>query len=96
MVAYVIFTREEPVKDQAALENYSKINREQAKNPDLTPLVVYGKIEALECEPPDGVVMLQFPTLVQAKQWYFSDEYQKAIPLRNQAARYRAFIVEGL
>jgi len=65
-------------------------------DPKLTPLVLYGAMESLEGEAPDGVVILQFPTVEDAKTWYHSPGYQAAVPHRKEGANYRAFIVEGL
>jgi uncharacterized protein (DUF1330 family) len=62
----------------------------------MKPLVVYGKMEVLEGQAPDGIVMLQFPSVVAARAWYQSPDYQAAIPHRQKAADYRAVIVEGL
>jgi uncharacterized protein (DUF1330 family) len=100
MPAYIIVYRETPVRDAARIEEYSRRNRENA--PDfqerfgIRPLVVYGKSEALEGANPDGVVMLQFPTIEDAKGWYESPAYQEALPFRMDAADWRVVIVEGL
>ena len=96
MPAYVIFTRESAIRDQSEMEIYSRMNREGPPDPKLTPLVVYGALESLEGDAPDGVVMLQFPTVEDARAWYYSPAYQAAIAHRKKAADYRAFIVEGL
>lgn len=96
MTAYVIFTREEEVKDADALAEYQRRNRESAGAHDITPLVVYGNVEALEGDQPDGVIVLAFPSVEQAKAWYYSEDYQAAKPFRDKAARYRGFIVEGI
>ncbi len=96
MVAYVIFTREEPVKDTAALEQYQNINQQSPRWPGLTPRAIYGSIHSLEGDAPDGAIILEFPNLQAAKNWYHSEDYQRAIPYRKLAASYRAFIVEGL
>jgi uncharacterized protein (DUF1330 family) len=93
---YVLVIREGPVRDQSAIDTYQRMNRENPRDPKLTPLVVYGAIEALEGAAPDGVVMLQFPTLEDAQAWYNSPGYQAAIPHRKKGADYRAFIVQGL
>jgi uncharacterized protein (DUF1330 family) len=53
-------------------------------------------METLEGESPDGVVVLQFPTVEDAKAWYHSPAYQAAVPHRQKGADYRAFIVQGL
>ena len=98
MPAYIIFLREGPIRDQAEMDKYRNRNRQGPVDPALQmkPLVVYGKMEALEGQAPDGIVMLQFPSVVEAKAWYNSPDYQAAIPHRLKAADYRAVIVEGL
>jgi uncharacterized protein (DUF1330 family) len=96
MPAYLLFIREGAVRDPAELDLYSRKNRESPRDPKLTPLVVYGAIEALEGAPPDGVVLLQFPTAEDAKAWYHSPGYQAAIPHRKKAADYRAILIQGL
>ena len=96
MPAYIIFTREGPIRDQAEMDTYSAMNRAAPADPRLTPLVIYGALEALEGDPPEGVVMLRFPTVEDARAWYDSPAYQAAIPHRKNGADYRGFIVEGI
>ena len=96
MSAYVIVMREGPVRDQSALDTYSKMNREGPRDPNLKPLALYGALEALEGDAPEGVVVLEFPTVAAAKAWYDSPAYQAALAYRLQGAEWRAFIVEGL
>jgi uncharacterized protein (DUF1330 family) len=96
MSVYMLFIREGAVRDQAALSTYSQMNRSAPRDPKMTPLVVYGAIEALEGTAPDGMVMLKFATVEDAKAWYNSPAYQAAIPFRKQGADYRAIIVQGL
>lgn len=96
MSVYMLFVREEPVRDPAQIAIYSRMNREAAPDPKLKPLVVYGAIEAIEGRAPDGMVMVQFPTAEDAKAWYNSPAYQAALPHRQKGAEYRAFIVQGL
>ena len=61
------------------------MNRESPRDPKLTPLIAYGATEALEGDAPDGVVLVQFPTVEDAKAWYNSPNYQAAIPHRKKA-----------
>jgi uncharacterized protein (DUF1330 family) len=96
MPAYVLCIREKAVRDLTAMATYSRLNREAPRDPKLTPLVVYGATEALEGEAPDGMVLLQFPTVEDAKAWYNSPQYQAAIPHRQIGADYRVMIVQGL
>lgn len=100
MPAYMLFLREKPVVDPAALAAYSQANRAAAgefrEKYGIKPLIVYGATEALEGEAPDGMVLLEFPTAADARAWYASPEYQAALKHRKLAADYRALIIEGL
>jgi uncharacterized protein (DUF1330 family) len=96
MPAYMLFIRDEPVRDPDAMAEYQRLNRENAGDFKIKPLVVYGATEAVEGEAPDGVIMVEFPTVEDAKAWYNSPGYQAALPFRKKAADYRAFIVQGL
>ena len=97
MPAYMILIRDEPVRDEVAMAEYRRMNRESAGqfSANLTPLVIYGAVEALEGPKPDGVIVLQFPTVEDAKTWYDSPAYQAALPYRKKAADYRAILVQG-
>jgi uncharacterized protein (DUF1330 family) len=97
MAAYLIVYREGPVRDEAAMAEYQKRTREiPPGDSGLTPLVVYGAVQPLEGRPPEGVIMLQFPTVEAARSWYESPAYQAALPHRLKSADYRTIIVEGL
>lgn len=100
MPAYIVFIREEPVKDQDAIQAYSAANRANAmafvEQFKLKPLAVYGACDTLEGSAADGVVLLEFPTIEDARSWYDSPAYQAAIPDRHKAAHYRAIMFEGL
>lgn len=100
MPAYLIVYRETPIADFEAIAEYSRRNQENAANSNadygIRPLVVYGKVEGLEGATPDGVVMLEFPTLEAARGWYASGAYQEAIPFRQKAAEWRVVLVDGI
>lgn len=96
MAAYVVLFRESPVKDPAEMAKYRE--KSAQSNPaqyGLKPLVVYGQQIPLEGSPPDGVIVLEFPNVDSAKQWYYSEGYQNAVKHRLAAADYRGVIVEG-
>ena len=99
MTAYMIFQRQGPIRDSAEMAEYGRLNRENAQAFSsafkMKPLVVYGALEAVEGDAPDGVIVLEFPSIADAKAWYNSPAYQKALPHRLKAADYTAFIVEG-
>jgi len=96
MSAYILFIREGQIRNPSEMEIYQRMVREIPPHPKLTALVAYGAMEALEGKSPDGVVLLQFPTIEDAKAWYNSPAYQAAVPHRQKGADYRAFIVQGL
>ena len=96
MPAYMIFLRESPVTDAAEIAEYQRMNRENKGNFKIKPLSVYGAIETVEGKPADGIVMLEFPTMADAKAWYYSPGYQAAMQHRKKGADYRAMFIEGL
>lgn len=96
MPVYMLFIREKPIRDSAAMETYSRSTRANPRDPKMMPLVIYGATEAVEGEAPDGMVMLQFPSVDDAKNWYYSPGYQAAMQHRLKGADYRVMIVQGL
>ena len=96
MPAYLIVMREEPIQNPEAMEQYQALTRQMQTAVKPAPRIIYGKTETLEGQAPDGVVMLEFNSLEEAHNWYHSGDYQQALPHRLQAAKHRAFIVEGL
>ncbi len=100
MPAYMIFTRTAPVHDQAEMDAYSSINQANAgayvERHKMRPLALYGALETLEGDTSDGVVLLEFPTADDARNWYNSPEYQSALAHRLKGANYHVNLVEGL
>lgn len=99
MPAYVLFLRDDPPHDAAGLAQYQQMNRESVSayaDYGIKPLAVYGATEALEGPDPDGAILLEFPSMEHARNWYNSPEYQAALPHRLNASAYRAIIIEGL
>ena len=41
-------------------------------------------------------MILRFPDMAAAREWYNSPEYQDALQHRLKGANYRVFIIEGL
>lgn len=92
MSAYVILFRESPIHDEDSWKAY---RTGAGGSPKMKPLVVYGDITSIEGTPPDGVILLEFPSVQDAKDWYYSEEYQAKVGFRLGAADYRGVIVEG-
>jgi uncharacterized protein (DUF1330 family) len=95
VTAYVVLFREGPVKDPGEMNEYLRAGRTRAATVSSTPLVVYGAQTPLEGTPPDGVVILEFDSVEDAKAWYYDPAYQEAVVHRLKAADYRGVIVEG-
>jgi uncharacterized protein (DUF1330 family) len=96
MATYIIFTREEPIRDEAEMQAYRDTNAKGGRTEGMEALVAYGPITGLEGETPDGAVVLKFDTREAAMEWYNRPIYQEAIEHRKKAAHYRVFMVEGV
>jgi uncharacterized protein (DUF1330 family) len=60
-------------------------------------LVRGGEIEVVEGDwSPERLVVVEFPSVQHAHDWYQSPEYQKALPLRLRAAPGNTVLVEGV
>ena len=56
-----------------------------------------GACETLEGSwAPGRLVVLQFPSVAKAKQWWASDEYRDAKALRQRTAKTEMIVVEGV
>jgi uncharacterized protein (DUF1330 family) len=95
MVAYAVFIREEPVRDPGEIETYRQKAAGTGAAFNMKLLALYGACQAVEGKAVDGVVLLEFPTMEDAKAWYNSPAYQKAAPHRRNGAEYRAILFEG-
>lgn len=96
MPAYLIVYRESPIRDPAEMQQYQAKARQVGGGFKLTPRVLDGAVTALEGQAPDGVILLEFPTVEDARAWYNSPQYQAALPHRKKAADYRVIIVQGM
>jgi uncharacterized protein (DUF1330 family) len=94
MVAYVI--ADVDVKDAEKYEQYRPIAARTVAQYGGRFLVRGGAIEPLEGGwSPKRIVVLEFPSLEQAKRWYASPEYAPGIELRQAASVGRLVLVEG-
>lgn len=59
-------------------------------------LVRGGAQEVIEGDAPPRSVVLRFPSVEAAENWYNSADYQKIIPLRKGASTGALTIVEGV
>ena len=94
MAVYIVFTRES-TKDASELATYSRLVGPTLAGHPVTVLAAYGHQEVIEGPEVEGVVILEFPSLAEAKTWYDSPAYRKVREHRFRGADYRAVIVEG-
>jgi uncharacterized protein (DUF1330 family) len=94
MPAYVI--AEISVTDALTYEQYKPLAAASIAAHGGAYKVRGGSVDSLEGDPVAGrLVVLEFPSLGAAQNWYRSPEYRLALPLRHAAARSRVFIVDG-
>ena len=95
MPAYFIVFRDE-MKNADQYEAYRPKAVASFAGHDAKGLVANGAVTPLEGAAPDGVVVLEFPTVEAAKAWYNSPAYQAVLGERLAATSGRAVIVEGV
>ncbi|MEW5506821.1 DUF1330 domain-containing protein [Pseudomonas antarctica] len=95
MTAYVVYVRDR-ITDPEEFKKYEESAGAASTGHPVTPLAFYGAVETLEGAPVDGAVILEFPTIADAKAAYDSPLYQEALKHRLKGAEYRVFLVEGL
>lgn len=95
MAAYVVFVRDR-ITDPTEFAAYrQKAGAARGDHP-LKRVVFDGKLEVLEGEPTDGVVILEFPDMAAAHAWYDSPAYQEAKAHRLKGSDHRVLLVQGL
>lgn len=95
MPAYAIFIRN-AITDPEEMKIYAAKAAKARDGHNLKPLIRYGALETLEGPPSEGVVLLEFPTMAEAKAWYDSPAYQDALQHRLKGSDYRVILAEGV
>ena len=94
MPAYVVTEIE--VHDTVRYENYKKMSTESVQAFGGRFVVRGGKVQTLEGTwSPKRFVVVEFPTVERAKEWWSSKEYAPAKKLRNETATSQMILVEG-
>src|SRR5260221_4535640 len=95
MPAFGIFIRE-TTHDHSELAVYtSKAPASMVGHP-IKVLAAYGHHEILEGPDVEGVAIIEFPSIEEAKAWYESPAYREAREHRFRGASYRAILVDGV
>lgn len=94
MPAYVVVDIE--VKDSAAYEAYKPLSADAVARFGGRFLVRGGACETLEGSwRPKRVVIMEFPSVARAKEWWSSPEYGPAKQIRQASAATEMIVVEG-
>jgi uncharacterized protein (DUF1330 family) len=95
MPAYVIVEVE--VQEPLQYEEYKKLTPASIAAYDGKFIVRGGETITMEGDwNPQRIVVLEFPSVERAKEWWSSDAYTKAKLIRQRTAKTRMIIVEGV
>src|SRR5688500_36576 len=94
MPAYVIV--EVSINDPVEYEAYKKLTPASIAAYD-GKFIVRGEVsQSLEGNwQPERIVVLQFPSVERAKEWWDSPEYSQAKEIRHRSAETKMIVVEG-
>ena len=94
MPAYIIV--EVDIHDPVQYEDYKKLTPASLLTYDGKFIVRGGVAETLEGDwEPKRIVVLEFPSVERAKEWWGSSEYAPAKALRQRTSTTRMIVVEG-
>jgi uncharacterized protein (DUF1330 family) len=94
MPAYIIVDIE--VTDPVQYEDYKKLAATTVEAYDGRYIVRGGTAEQLEGDrTPNRIVVLEFPTVNRAKEWWASEDYKPAKAMRHASATSQMIVVEG-
>ena len=95
MAAYVIFLGN--VLDETQYQKYKEVVEPNILAAGGRYLVRAGQTQLLEgALPASRTVILEFPSMASALEWYHSDEYVAIKKLRGESARVTLYVVDGL
>jgi uncharacterized protein (DUF1330 family) len=95
MAAYTVFIRDR-LRDPEMMRTYLDEVGATFTGYEAIRRVNHGAFEMLEGAAMESVVIMEFPSIEAAREWYDSAAYREVRRLRHLAADYRAFIVEGI
>ena len=95
MPAYVI--GEVEITDPQAYQEYAQRVPETIAKHGGRSLARGGAVETKEGDwNPERVVVLEFPTMDQARRWYHSPEYGPVLAIRLKCAKAKLILVDGV
>jgi uncharacterized protein (DUF1330 family) len=91
---YVILT--EDIRDRAGMDAYGTASTQSVIDHGGRVLCVDENVEVLEGRwHGSRTVVVEYESVAKAREWYRSDSYQAALPLREAAADCNVVIVAG-
>lgn len=94
MAAYIIV--EVSITDPEEYEEYKKLTPATIAAYDGKFVIRGGQTETLEGDwQPGRIVLLEFPSVNRAKEWWSSEVYSKAKAIRQRSAKTKMIVVEG-
>jgi uncharacterized protein (DUF1330 family) len=95
MPAYVLV--ELSIHDPELYHEYKQLTPDTIKAYGGQFVVRGGKTEPLEGEwHPERIVLLEFPSVERAREWWHSEQYTRARLIRQRAAETKMIILEGI
>jgi uncharacterized protein (DUF1330 family) len=96
MSAYLINHLRIPggVPDEAALSYLEQV--EDTARPYGGKWLAQGDVEVVEGAWPGSVVLMEFPSMEDARNWYGSADYQRILPLRVNSSICDLILVDGV
>jgi len=95
MTAYAIAHLRTPTGNPEIFEYMERI--QATLDPFDGRFLVHGKqVEEIEGSWPGTIVIIEFPTVDAAREWYDSPPYQAILPLRTRHIEGETIIVEGV
>ena len=95
MAGYIVVDVE--ITDPDEYQTYTKQTLATIERYGGKFLVRGGNSEALEGEwKPKRLVIIEFPSVEQAKAWYDSPEYSSIIGIRHRSANSKMLLVQGV
>jgi uncharacterized protein (DUF1330 family) len=94
MKAYIIV--DVTIQDPILYEDYKKLTPASIHSHEGKFLVRGGKTETIEGDwAPGRFVILEFPSIEKAREWYRSEGYTQAKSIRQRAAHTQMILAEG-
>lgn len=95
MPAYVI--SEVEILDRGLIDEYRLLAQATIAKYGGRYIVRGGAVETIEGDwTPKYIVIVEFPSMERAREWYDSPEYAEALKVRQHALKRRLILVDGL